>query len=307
MTRIGCVLAAALSVLLGACQQETPSNPDFDDSALFLFDDFETEEPARLAFAVREMERQIYLAVDVDAEESRDRAMIPSRLSDEDLASVVEPASPPEQAVPIAVARVSPWPAEQHARIPLLTDQVPVEPNSPDYYARSFMDGTEACWRQRECLVLRTDNDLERRNIALHIPYRQYKDFRWVDLALPDPADVPPGELAVNEGEPRWGIVARSWIEDEFDGISGNTTLLHSYSVELWIPRDGTGFVRDGSETNADDGAWTGDSEGPGLLRLIAFWTQVVPFEESVTVNTARAGIEDIFVTHDGWLESNPE
>ncbi len=282
MNRLGWCAVAALLVT-SACAPEAPANPEFDDSALYLFREFETDEPARLAFALRQLEGQIRGSVDLASDDSRDRAMTPSPLTVEDLADVTEPASPPEEAVAIAVARLSPWTADDHARIPLLSDQVPVEPNSPDYYARSFLDGTEACWRDRDCMILRTDNDLERRNIALHIPYRQFKDFRWVDLALPDPADVPPGETATSD-VPSWGILARSWIEDEFEGVSGNTTLLHSYSVEVWLP----------------------DEEG-GLLRLIAFWTQVDPFEESVTVNTARSGIEDIFVTHDGWLDDHPE
>ena len=86
---------------------------------------------------------------------------------------------------------------DDHTRIQLLTDHTPVEPNSPDNYQREFLDGTDGCWANRGCETLRTLNDVTKTNAVFTIPYVMNKDFRWIDLNLPTPSEVPAGEVAV--------------------------------------------------------------------------------------------------------------
>ena len=63
---------------LYACAPSPPANPSFNDAIQFAFRDFETEEPARLAFALRQLEREVYLSVDASAEGNLKGAGVPA-------------------------------------------------------------------------------------------------------------------------------------------------------------------------------------------------------------------------------------
>ena len=175
-------------------------------------------------------------------------------------------------------------------------DQTPVEPYSPDYYLRTFLLG-EDCFEANDCPRMETHNDLIKDNFLMTVPYWFYKDFRWVDLNLPDPEDVPEGETAENTGEPRWAVVARSWTTETFAGESENAFIHQSFTVEVWIPRDGQGFVRDGTEQNAEGGEWTSDSTGGGTLRTLALWSETefvgLSVSDETVAGTTRNGIDD--------------
>jgi hypothetical protein len=160
-------------------------------------------------------------------------------------------------------------------------DQTPVEPGSPNLYQRSFLEGTDACWADGGCEFLRTRNHLTKENIVLgEITYDMPKDYRWIDLALPDPSTVPEGEEPVNEGTPRWGLVARSWVEAEAWNVDGDRAILQSYSLEIWAP-------------------------GEGTLRMLALWAESDTggeIDEAIIANTTRSGIDDIFQAQEAWM-----
>ena len=69
---------------------------------------------------------------------------------------------------------------------------------------------------------LRTENPLVKDNAVMTLEYTLWKDFRWVDLNLPAPSDVPDGETATNDGEERWALVSTSWMQEsaEAPGVS---------------------------------------------------------------------------------------
>lgn len=318
MNRPVCLLLA-LALPLVACTEPAPqANPEFNDAAKFAFVEFDDVEPANLAFAVRALERELYLAVDVEADATDERALSPEPLTFDDVDdlgqipdvypdgfdnSVAGSDVLPENTFPIAVAKVSAYDPLDHTGYQLLADQTPVEPSSPDHYDRTFLDGTETCYAGMGCEFLLTDNYLTKDNPLLTITYTLLKQYRWVDLNLPDPASVAEGEPIVNEGEPRWAIIGRSWDPEIAVGESGNAAIFQSYSIEIWVPRDGGGFVRDGSEANADGGAWTADSSGGGSLRLLALWSETSFGDADVIVNTTRNGIDGIFDVQESWLD----
>lgn len=286
--------ALAIATVLWGCEAAPEANPEFSDAAQFIFRQFETSREADLAFAARTMEGDLYATLDLWAESSRDRALTPAELGEEDVADIAHPDRDPGLCVPIAVARVSPHALDAHATYPLLTNQVPVEPSSPDHYDRTFVDGTELCWPDRSCEFLRTVNDVTKDNILLTITYELKKDYRWIDFALPDPDSVPEGEEPIQEGEPRWGLVARSWSEERAAGDSGNATIEQSFSVELWVPRTG--------ESPPDPA----DDSTTGTLRLLSVWAETTftnaEFDDELVSNTTRTGIDDIFETQDAWI-----
>lgn len=300
----------SLATAIAACgKAPPPANPEFSDAAVFTLRAFDGSE-ADLAYALRALEEQTYLGMDVESDRVTDRALTPSRLTDDDIAGLDTPDGVDiADALPVAVAGISAYDVDDNARIPLLVDQTPLEPYSPDYYERTFFEQTEDCWYDRDCEVLLTWNDLIKKNFLMTVPYDFYKDFKWVDMRLPDPAEVPPGEVAVNLDEPRWAYVARSWMTQSAEGENGNTRILQSYTIEVWIPRDGEGFVRDGSEQNVDDGEWTADSTAGGTLRLLSLWSQtefdgINPSDDTIA-GTTRAGIDANMQAHEDWLESH--
>lgn len=300
-------LALSLPLVLVACGKAPPeANPEFSDAAVFALRAFD-DAPQDLAFGIRALEEQIYLGMDVEADNPRDRALTPSNLTEADIVWMTDLPADPEDALPVAVAGLSKYDVAEQTPIQLLVDQTPVEPYSPNYFEREFYEDSEDCWSEQTCSVLYTGNDLIKENFLMTVPYFFYKDFRWVDLNLPDPVDVPEGEEAVNDGDERWAYVARSWMTEVGEGENGNSRILQAYTLEAWIPRDGQGFVRDGTEDNIDDGEWTTDSTGGGTLHLLSLWSETefdgINPSEDVVAATTRSGIDDNMKAQEEWLD----
>ena len=270
-----------LSVTTG-CAAPPAADPEFDDAAAFLFREFEADEPARLAFVMRAFEAEIVASLDLSAESAIDRATTPSPLTPDDLVGLDRPDADPTLALTIAVARQSAFMPTAHQQIQLLEDHTAVEPNSPNVYDRTFLEGTERCWADQGCATLRTMNDLVRENLVLEIPHQMGKTLRWIDVDLPEPSSVPEGEPVVNPGTPRWGILGRSWVPEEATGLSGQNTLHQQYSMEVWIPR------------------------GEGALRTMSLWFELSGsgLTDELQIGTARAGIDDIFELADAFLSA---
>jgi hypothetical protein len=282
MNRRLLLVVAALSA--GACRKDSPpANPKFNDAIHQSFVGFRGPE-ADLAFALRALQAQLE-ALPLGEPNVVDRSVTPEPLTVEDVAGLERPEDlDPADALPIAVAGLSAFGPDDAAVVQLLPDQRPVEPYSPDKFDRIFLEGGD-CWLDRGCEWLLTLNDLVKKNLVMEVPYEFLKDFRWVDLNLPDPADVPEGEEAVNEGEPRWAIVAQSWQAESFTGDNGGTTLAQSFTVEVWLPRD--------------DG---------GTTRMNALWSDTelsIDVSDDTVIATARGGIDRNFQAQEEWLEEN--
>lgn len=287
-----------------ACKAPPAANPEFDDASRYLLRISGEATDAELAYTIRALEEASYLNMDLEANQASNRWVAPSNIEEDDVADLERPQRDLSRNLPIAVGFLSDyWPAD-HARVIMLDDHVPVEPSSPDLYDREFLEGGD-CWLDRECTLLRTYNDVERKNILYKVRYDLYKDYRWVDLNLPDPADVPDGEEAVNEGEERWAISVRSWMKETAYG--DGATVWQSFAVEVWVPRDCGGFVRDGGDQNLDDGDWTTDSctgDG-GTMRMQAMWSETelgTDVSEDAILSATRGGVNSGFEAYEDWL-----
>jgi len=275
--------ASALILLsMVACKKPSPpADPEFNDALVYTFRAFE-DEPAVLAFAVRELEAQLYSDLDVDSDDALDRSVSPDALTEEDIADIEHPSRDPEAALAVAVARSSNNNMNDHVRVQMLKDQTPVEPSSPDKYDRIFLEGDD-CFPDQSCEYLRTENPLIKDNFLMTIDYTLWKDFRWVDLGLPDPSELEEGEEAIAESS-RWAIIARSWTTEPAVGESGNVTIYQSFTIEAWIPND------------------------DGVLRMMSLWSEAdlgFELDDDYIIGVTRDGIDEIFEAADEWIEEN--
>jgi hypothetical protein len=274
-----------LVILLAAgCHKATkPADPEFSDALIFLLSEFEGPE-AELAFAMRDLEGQIATDMDVTASNPNDRALAPALLTRADVSSfdLHNTDRDISAALPVAVAGLSAFGTDDHAGLQLLSDQTPVEPYSPDHYQRTFSEGAD-CFDAQGCGTLRTDNDLTKDNLLMTLDYQLFKDFRWVDLELPDPSSVPDGEEPVNVGDPRWAILARSWTDRSFAGRNENSWIHQSFTIEMWIP------------------------QGKDTVRLLSLWSESefdgLSVSDDAVIATTRSGIDRNFEAADDYLE----
>ncbi len=299
------VLLCIPALVLTSCAPP-PANLEFSDASALVFREFQNDDPGWVARGLRELEREIYLSMDVDNVSAVARAVTPDQLTEEDVADVEHPDVPLDRNVAVAVGAHSKYDVAALSDLPLIQDQLPFEPGSPDHYDRTFVEGAD-CWGDRSCEFLITSNDLTKDNAAISpISYTLPKEYRWVDLNLSEPTEG--GAPSSNDGEPRWAIAARTWTTQRESNPEGDS-IEQSYTVELWVPRDGGGFLRTDDSVNVDDGAWTGDSTGGGTLRMMAIWSQsiiisIAADDETIAAVT-RGGIADIFQTVEDWMDEN--
>lgn len=262
-----------------ACTAEK-ADPEFNDAAVEAMRQFNAEDPVVLAFAVRQLE-DVLVQVDPDAS-LVDRSTEPDRLTDEDVQGFGQrPDRDPSAAIAVSVTHYSDHRVDEHIRVQMLADQTPIEPASPEVYDRIILEG-EDCFAVGDCEFLRTENPLVKDNAVMTLEYTLWKDFRWVDLNLPAPSDVPDGETATNDGEERWALVSTSWMQESAEAEDG-TSILQSYSLEVWIPND------------------------DGSLRNMALWSESdSSFSDDIIASTTRSGIQGIFDAADEWLVENP-
>ena len=294
------IALGAVGVLLAAntaCKKPPPpADPEFSDALTFTFG-AAPGPAADLAYALRSLEVQTYLDMDLTSSNSLDRSLTPEILTTEDVIGLERPQRNLADAIPVCVGSLSTHPIDQQQQLVMLTDQTPVEPYSPDYYVRTFLDGQD-CWLDGGCEYLQTHNDLIKDNALLTIPYFFLKDYRWIDMNLPDPATLETDESPTESDDPRWAYVARSWTTEPAAGESGKNWIHQSFTIEIWVPRDGGGFVRDGSGT---------DSEGGGTLRLLSLWSETelggISVSDDTIAGTTRVGIDNNFDAQEDWLD----
>jgi hypothetical protein len=303
-----CLILLPVLSLLAGCALPPRGNPEFDDATSFAFLQFDVESQADMAFAMRQLEEQLYLSVDLDSDSSEFRALSPEPLTDAALENLERPDRPAENLRAVTVIRAGTHRPEEHVAYITLSDQLPVEPSSEDHYDRTLADGGD-CWEDKSCEFLMTENDLTKDNAAVgSIRYDLNKDYRWVDMNLPDPDTVSEGEEPINEGEARWAIAARSWTKQEWANDDETAWIRQAYSIEIWMPRDGGGYIRSDGDENLDGGAWTHDSSGGGVLRMMTLWGEnetSLNAGEELEITLIRNGIDGIFETQQEYLDAS--
>ncbi|MCB9663878.1 MAG: hypothetical protein H6732_07180 [Alphaproteobacteria bacterium] len=282
-----------LPTLLLACSRIPEADEGLGDAAATMFADFDLDD-ARVASVIRNLEREAYRDLDVDADGPDLRGKSVSRLSRQDVDHLPErPDRDPGLTLAVLLAYGSAFGVDAHAQIPVLKDQRPLEPQSPDHYDRTFLDG-RACWRPRDCLWLATRQELTKVYPVAFINPLEYafdKDYRWVDLATTE------------DPEPRWAFIARSYTKREYVSGGGNNVLDQSYTVETWIPRDGRGFTWPSGPP--EDRPEAGDSTGGGTLRLLVVWSEASILgvdDPAIQEGVIRNGMNDNMNAHETWL-----
>ncbi len=266
---------AILCLLVVGCKPPPDAPTELDELNAYLFRNWEAQEEGALERGMFNLQA-LFASMDLDVDYG-DRSYRIENLSDDDLVGV----TPPDDAVPgdcygIGLVSDSAFTPEQNSQAMILDDQTPVEPFAPDLYDRIFLDPTDpSCFPTRDCLVLRTDNDIIKKNSLMEIPYRMYKDYRWVELS----EDGLPGSGL-------WGILGRTWMDERGVGESGNNTIEQSYSIDVFLPSS-----HSSSKAYRYLGLWnetTGAVEDPDAVMALALW-----------------GMDGMFEETEAWLEEN--
>ena len=270
-----------------AATAEYQANPEFSHPARYLFREFDRASAADLAFVMRSLEASLESTVDSDSEELIDRSPAVDPLQADDIEGLEHPDADPGECLSVSLAARSDHAVDRHVTAALQADQTPGDPSAPSHHVRTFLDGTELCFADRSCAVLKVEDELTRTNPLFDITLTDRVDYRWLDLGLPDPSAVLQGSDAVNEGEPRWAIVSHSWLPER--AADGDAAFEQAYSLGLWIPADA--------------------SPAAALMRYSASWTQTelgFPLDDTTMRQLARGGINDAFDAQETWLETLP-
>jgi hypothetical protein len=268
-------LAFSLLFLAVGCKPPPEAPTELDELSAYLFSNWETAEEGVLEVGMFNMQ-QHFAALDLDVD-YQDRSYQLTNLTGDEIDGVSAPeGSDPADCLGVGLVTGSAFAPEEHAVAIIQADQTAIEPNSRDKYDRIFLDPTDpTCFPSRDCAVLRTNNDLIKKNALMEIPYEMIKDFRWVELS--------------EDGEPgtdSWGILARTWIEEAGIGESGNNTIEQSYSIDVFLPGAHGGF---------------------GAYRYMGLWSEstgTVDDPETI-MNVTIWGMDDLFDETEKWLEEN--
>jgi hypothetical protein len=278
-------------LMFAACRPSDKIRTEFGAPIIEAYGRFEDEDAA-LAPVLFALEEQLYRSLEIDHKDTLKRSVIPPELTDAQVAGLEgAPDRDPGACIGMLVGFASSFSIEAHATLPLFADQRPLEPASPDHYDRTFLEG-EDCWGDRSCLMLRTHQDLTKVYTAGFIPpiaYEFFKDFRWVDIGAED-------------GSPRWVYTARTWNPGSFSSENGKNTLLQSYTLEVWYPRDGRGFRFADTEEVPES---QGDSDGGGVTRFQAVWSEQdidLSNDPEMQAGTIRWGLDRNFQAHEDFL-----
>ena len=261
----------ALCLALAACKPPPEAPTELDELSAYLFRNWESEEEGVLEAGMGNL-RTFFDGMDLDLGYN-DRTYALDPLTEEDVAGITRPeGSDPADTLPVGLVAGSAFTPTEHTEVIILADQTPVEPNSPDQYERIFLDPENpSCFPDRGCPILRTNNDIIKDNWLMTIPYEMIKDFRWVELT------------EVGSGD--WGILARTWMEEEGVGEEGENTINQSYSIDVFLPASGS---------------WA-------AYRYMALWSQSTTAieDEDLIMGATKTGINQIFEATEEWLEEN--
>jgi hypothetical protein len=253
------VIPLLLTILL-SCAEPIEAPEDVAELTLWFYEQWSEDEPAYLEAAIT---RLLEHADTVDFEAGwSDRSYEVVPLDPISLEGRLEHDRDLADAPGVGVVHQSDFPLDDFLALQAMSDQTPIEPTAPEHYERTFNQG-EACFFERTCDVLRTDNNLTRSSVAYDITYDLPKEFRWVRVG--------------DDG--RSAICARSWMpQSAHDGEK--ISLWQGYSADVWVPRNG-GTLR-------YQISWQ-ETEIPGMS-----WDLIV--------GVVASGIDDMFETQDEFL-----
>lgn len=191
----------------------------------FFFRDHQTDDLPSLGLGVTNLELLLG-DVDYEAERSADRAFELGDLADSDVAGIARPDEPITDCVDVAVTYHSRHSIDLHAALFVETDQVPAQ-KATERYDRTFTAGEPDCFLDGDCPRLSTSNDIRRANPLYSVDYVMPKEIAWLELV--DAEGAPLGRRA---------LTARSWLDQSWVADNGQTELVQSYTIEVWIERD---------------------------------------------------------------------
>jgi len=267
-------LASALLVLSG-CPTSAPIGGDDDDDdddvveaptgidelSAYLFQQF--EHPNALEAG---LENLVAYAEGVPlTADTNERARSLSALSIDDLEGITHPDGALGGMLGVGLFGPSAFSPEYHTMVIVLQDQ---QHASTDYiYDRTFVAPTDpSCFPTRACASLSTRNEVDVSNLIISMDVVRMKDYRWVDL--------PGGGHA---------ILARDWIEQEFESDNGSALLMHSYRLDVFLP------------------------EGSGSVRYLTRWEslEVPGLGDDTMIAMIKDGMDDVIGITENYLESH--
>ena len=228
---------SALTVLAAvapACDEEFFVPPDvpeeieeIHDVNAYLYRNFATTEEGVLEPAMATL-ADLLAGFDLDAD-YRQRCYSPETLSEEDVAGIDRPDRDLDDVLTVALVAATAFTPAENAGGVVLEDQRPMEPGAPDLYDRVFVDPTDpSCFPGRVCSALTTDNHILKDYLLLTLLYDMPKNYRWVEV----------GEVGSGE----WALLARAWIEQEYETDGGAIQLNQSFTMDMFLPGDGGGM-----------------------------------------------------------------
>ncbi len=288
------ILFIPLLLSLG-CKALPEADPELSTALVQALRNFDLPDED-MAPSLRAIERQLYLRLELDSRDEAKRAVGPEPITDLDVAALEpRPDRDLADATAVATATLSAFGIEQHATIPPMEDQRPVEPQSPEHYERTWLEGRE-CWEERGCDWMVTFQELTKEyGLNIAITYEFHKDFRWVDMNADQSGALP-----------RYAYIARSWTPQTYSSDNNKNHILQSYTLELWLPRDGGGFLWETHVLEEGEEAREVDSDGEGTLRLLSLWTESdmsLAVSEEIEVGTIRWGMNQNFKAVEAFLD----
>ncbi|MCP4868693.1 MAG: hypothetical protein GY898_08240 [Proteobacteria bacterium] len=267
------IALAATAAAITACSppQEAPdelTDTPVGDVNLFLFANFDNEDPGELARGMEAMkefleglEETTDLAMDSPV---ADRAFTIAALEEENWGGAPHwTGHDTADQLPVALAVRSAFDGDAHADLVGLEDQTPLESSSSAAYVRSFLTDFDG-WLAGDVDKLETSNAIHRDNILLDLHYTAFKDYRMVEME--------DGTIAT---------VARSWITEQYENTDPNDTMDFFSNIEVTIP------------------------SGDGTLRYNCLWGAVIfdpVVAETLLVNTVRNGMQESYEKTDEYL-----
>ena len=269
------LILAGLACIAVGCKAPPQAPTERDERPTYRVRHWEAPHPGVLEVGMFNLQALV-AAMDLDVGYG-DRSYQIGNLSTDDIHGLTPPdGADPGDCYGIGLLAGSAFTPEQNSQAMIMDDQTPVEPFAPDTYDRIFLDPTDpSCFPTRDCLVLYTDNDIVKKNSMMEIPYRMYKDYRWVELA----EDGLPGSGS-------WGILGRTWMDERGVGVSGNNTIEQSYSVDVFLP--------------GAHGGW-------GAYRYLGLWNETTGAVEDPEAVMALSlfGMDGMFDETEAWLADN--
>ncbi len=271
MNRLALLVFATAA--LSACTPPPEAPTDLSDLSLFLFAEFDNEDPLVMQAGVVNM-LAFLEGFEADGGDLSVGSAVGDRAWSLPVLDEANWGGAPhwdghlvEDQLPVAVAARSEYGGAAHAELVGLADQTPLESSSSAAYDRTFVTSFDD-WLAGDVDSLETSNEIHRQNILLDLVYTAFKDYRWVEL--PDDGGM--------------AVVSRSWITEQYINDNGVDTMDFFSNVELTVP------------------------SGDGTLRYNALWGAVIfdpALDETVLVNTARNGIRDGFQNTEDYLAAN--